>query len=352
MHVFSFNRGFGFAIALVVVGAALSSSAADKKPAAKAATKPAAVKPADDKPAGQAEPAAEEGKHLLRYKFRRGETLRWEVEQRSQIRTSIQGTTQTAETVSTSVKVWKVDEVDAKGQAKFTYSVEHVKMRQKFDGRQALEYDSDVDKEPPPGFEEVAKAVDVPLSVVTLDGQGKTVAREEKLQQSTPAPELITLPLPEEAVAIGGEWTKPFDVTATLRGGEVKKIKARQHYTLLSVSGDVATIRLETQIISPVRDNPEIEAQIAQSKVNGEIRFAIDEGRIVSQQTDVDERVNGFQGEASSMHCVTRFTEKLLPAGAVVNQPPVAGPPSRPAARPEDAPVISRRNAGKKASRK
>lgn len=357
MHAFSFHRGFGFAIALVVAGGALSSSAADKKPAAKAATKsaatnPAAAKPTAPKPAVKAEPDSDEAKHLLRYKFRRGETLRWEVEQRSQIRTSIQGTTQTAETVSTSVKVWKIADVDAKGQAKFTYSVEHVKMRQKFDGRQELEYDSDVDKEPPPGFEEVAKAVDVPLSVVTLDSQGKTVAREEKLQQAAPAPELITLPLPDEAVAVGGEWTKPFDVTATLRGGEVKKIKARQHYTLVSVSGDVATIRLETQIISPVRDNPEIEAQIAQSKVNGEIRFAIDEGRIVSQQTDVDERVNGFQGEASSMHCVTRFTEKLLPEGAVVNQPPVAGPPSRGAARPEDAPVISRRNTGKKASRK
>lgn len=339
MHDSLFRRRY----CLTVLACALAASAG-----AYAAEKPTAEQPAK-KAASQA--AAGEQKHSLRYRFKPGETLRWEVEHRAQIRTTIQGTTQTAETVSTSVKLWKIGSVDAEGQAKFTYSVESVDMRQKYDGRQELHYNSEVNKEPPPGFGDAAKAVGVPLATVTLDALGKTLNREELLQQPTPAPDMITPPLPNDAVAVGESWTIPADIKVSLRSGEVKKIKARQHYTLESVDGDVATIRFETQILSPVRDNPEIEAQIAQSKAVGQIRFSLDEGRILTQQSDVDERVNGFQGEASSMHCVTRFSEKLLPEGAP-RKPPVAGPPSRPPTRPEDAPVISRRSTGKKASRK
>jgi hypothetical protein len=332
MHAFSTHRLLRLVIAAVALAAPLGALAADEKPASTA--------------------KSDDATHLLRYKFKPGETLRWEVEQRSQIRTTIQGTTQTAETISTSTKVWRIDRADADGKAKFTYWVESVDMRQKFDGRQELRYNSDNDKEAPPGFGDVAKQVGVPLSTVTLDALGKTVAREELAPQATPAPELITPPLPEEAVAVGGQWTTPADIKVTLRTGEVKTIKARQHYTLESVDGDVATIRLETQILSPVRDNPEIEAQIVQSKANGQIRFSIDEGRILSQQSDVDERVNGFQGEASSLHCITRFSEKLLPAGAAATKVPVAGPKAGPVAGPQASAPTAPKASAPKASAK
>jgi hypothetical protein len=331
-------------LALVAAATPLICPAAEKGPE-KGAASTAAIRPAKKAAAGKA--AADAKKYLLQYRFRAGETLRWEVEQRGQIRTTIQGTTQTAETVTTSVKVWKVNSVDALGRAKFTYSVESVDMRQKFDGRQASHYNSETDTEVPPGFGDVAKAVGVPLAIVTLDAQGKTVRREELREQPGPAPELITPLLPAGPVALGDEWTSPADIQVTLKTQEVKKIKARQQYTLKSVDGDVATVALETQILSPIRDNPEIEAQIAQSKGAGEFRFSIEDGRILSQQTDVDERVNGFQGEASSLHCITRFTEKLLPAVArTAARPPVAGPPAGPLARPasSSAPLVRPRD--------
>ncbi len=293
---------------------------------------------AEDAPAAKSADAGGK-KYKLRYKFNEGEILRWEVEHRAQIRTTIQGTTQTAETLSTSVKIWKINKVDDQGQATFTYSVESVDMRQKFDGRQELRYNSETDTEVPPGFGDVAKAVGVPLAVITLDDKGKLIKREEKRPSATPAPDAITPPLPEEAVAIGDEWFTPADITVTLKTGEVKKIKARQRYALESVSEQTAVIALQTQILSPVHDNPEIEAQLVQSKSDGHIRFAIDEGRILSQLSDVDERVNGFQGEASSLHCVTRFSEKLMPATAKTARRaaaagPIAGPIAGPVAGP------------------
>ena len=44
--------------------------------------------------------AGEPEKYTLRYKFHPGETIRWEVEHRSNVRTTVSGTTQTAETLS------------------------------------------------------------------------------------------------------------------------------------------------------------------------------------------------------------------------------------------------------------
>jgi hypothetical protein len=248
--------------------------------------------------------------YKLRYKFKPGETLRWQVEHRAQVRTTVAGTTQTAETLSRSVKVWKIDAVDD-GQTTLVYHVESVDMRQKFDGRQETTYNSDTDESPPAGFADVAKAVGVPLATITLDVQGKVLKRKQQLVQAAPEQEYITLPLPEKSVAVGEQWFEPTDITVNLKDGRAKKIKARQRYLLKDVSAGVATIQLETQLLSPVRD-PEIEAQLVQSKANGTVRFDIEAGRVVSQRSDVDEHVVGFEGDGTSLHYVTRFTEEFL----------------------------------------
>jgi hypothetical protein len=282
-------------------------------PATTAATKPASV---DDAP------QAGTKSYKLRYKFKPGETIRWDVEHRVKVRTTIASSsqadeslasTQTAETLSKSVKVWKVQSVDETGNATFVHSVDHVSMWQKYDGRQETHYDSDTDAVPPPGYGDVAKAIGKPLAELTIDPLGAVVKREEKFVQPTPAPENVTLPLPETAVAVGEEWTAPADISVDLPQQNIrKKIKARQLYRLDSVDDGIANIRLETQLLTPVND-PVIESQLVQSKANGTVRFDIAAGRVLSQQSDVDEHVTGFQGPASNMHYVMRFTEKLLP---------------------------------------
>lgn len=250
-------------------------------------------------------------KYELKYKFQPDETLRWEVEHRAKVRSTIQGTTQTADTLSLSVKVWRISSVDEQGNATLVHSVESVDMRQKFDGRQEVRYNSQSDKAPPAGFEGVAKAVGVPLATLTLDVHGKVLKREEKFVQAAPMQENITLPLPEKPVAIGERWYLPADITLTLKEGGGKKIKARQRFRLEEVKDGVATISIETQVLTPVND-PALEAQIVQSKANGAVRFDLDLGRVVGQESEVDEQVQGFQGPGSSLHYVTRLTEKLL----------------------------------------
>jgi hypothetical protein len=267
--------------------------------------------------------------YLLEYKFEKGETVRWEVEHRAQVRSTVQGVTQQADTLSNSIKVWSVTDV-ADGRATFVYSVESVDMRQQFEGKQELHYNSKTDAVAPPGFEDVAKSVGIELSVMTLDRAGNVVEREERRPDkagTAPPQEMITPPLPGEQIAVGARWHMPADIKVTLTGGEVKRISAQQKFTLEDVADDVATIRIETVVLTPVRD-PAIEAQLVQSKANGVVRFDIAAGRLVSQQSDVDEHVVGFQGDGSSMHYVMRFAEKLLPAGSKTARAP-AGPPVR-----------------------
>jgi hypothetical protein len=251
-------------------------------------------------------------KHTLRYKFQPGQTLRWEVTHRARVETTVSGTTQTADTQTTSVKVWRVTAVASDGSATFEHSVESVDMRQKLSGRMETHYNSRTDKTPPVGFETVAKSIGVPLSTITLDPLGKIVKR----QTAKPKPGgehegQITIPLPEEAVSVGHTWSFPYEIDVPTNAGTIKKVKSLQSFTLEEVKDGVATIRVATQILTPIHD-PALEVQLVQREATGVVRFAIASGRVVEQQMEVDKQVIGFSGPASSLHYRTRFTEKYL----------------------------------------
>jgi len=251
--------------------------------------------------------------YLLRYKFHPNQTLRWDVSHQTSVRSNVGGTSQEAETYTTSVKAWQFQQIDAEGQATFEHRVENVDMRQKLEGRPPVRYNSRTDKTPPPGFEQVAKSVGVPLVVVTMDSLGKISKRKRNAGATSPHGDTqMTMPLPEEAIPVGHTWTVPNEVDVRSPSGTVRRIKVEQRFTLEEVRTGVATIAVQTQVLTPVRD-PAIEAQIAQHESTGKIRFDIDRGCILWQQIDRDKRVVGFQGETSSMHYLSRFVETLQP---------------------------------------
>jgi len=251
-------------------------------------------------------------KYLLRYIFKPGQTLKWDVVQRSRVRTSVSGTTQIAETVSRSVKVWTVKEITADGSVVFEHSVENVDMRQKLSGREEVRYNSRKDKKVPLGFENVAKAVGVPLTIVTMDDRGKILDRiQTAANMGTNEEGTMTIPLPEELIAVGQTWSFPHEISVPLESGGVKVVKTLQKFTLKGVSTGVATIDVETQILTPIHD-PAIEAKMIQRAASGVVRFDVDAGCVLSQRVDLDKRVVGFRGGASSIHYLTRFTENLI----------------------------------------
>ena len=273
-----------------------------------------------DQPAPAKKPAAAprhkaaraDAKYSLAYKFEPGEVIRWEVVHRAVVDTTIQGTSQTAETRSTSIKAWQITGVSDEGNITLIHSVESIDMWQKMQGRQEVRYNSRTDEKVPSGYEDIAKAVGVPLTVVTIDPHGEVLKREERHRQSNTSNMPLAIPLPAEPVTVGHTWSVPSDVSVILHGGATRKIQTRQKFVLQRVVDGLATIAMETQVLTPLND-PAIEAQLIQRFTNGTLRFDIERGRVVSQQLDLDRQVVGFSGTSSTMHYLTRFTEELLP---------------------------------------
>ena len=255
--------------------------------------------------------AAEDAKHLLRYKFKAGEILRYEVDQRSSVRNTMEGTTQEAQTKTVSTKAWKVIDVMPDGEIEFINLVEKVRMQNKLPDRAPMTFDSTSGDDPPPGFEDAARAVGTPLSSVRMMPSGKVVKRTIKHRQPAADPhEQITFLLPEKAIAVGESWIQPQEIKVNLSEGGTKTIEARRKHTLKAVKNGIAVINTEFQVLSPT--SPAIDGQLAHRLVKGEVRFDMEKGRIVSQRLNGDERVLGFAGPSSSMHLVTRMEEKIL----------------------------------------
>lgn len=257
---------------------------------------------------------AEGEKYSLQYKFRMGEVLRYSVKHTANIRSTIEGTAQEAETESNSIKAWKVTDVLPSGEIEFIHLVEVVRMSNRVPNRALVEFDSERDKTPPPGFEQAASAVGVPLSLVRIKPSGEIVHREEKHPQPSASDDMpITLQLPAEPIAIGDQWDNTYDVEAERKSGAKLKVRTRRVCTLKSVEKDVATIGVDYQILTPV--DPFVESQLVERLTKGTVRFDLKRGRILSQVFDADQRVLGFAGEVSSMHYVARLEERLLKPG-------------------------------------
>lgn len=247
----------------------------------------------------------------LAYKFEMGEVIKTAVDHRMSMRSTIESTTQEVMTRTDSVKVWKITDVLPSGEIELVNMVERVKMINKLADRAEMRYDSEKDKTPPQGsgWDDVAKSIGVPLSVIRIKPSGNIVERDVKHKQpaaDTEAP--ITLLLPEEPVAVGDTWDEPRTVPIRTQDGAVRKIQARRHYKLAKVDDGVATIEVTYQVLTPI--DPQIESQIVQRLMKGKAKFDIESGRMVSQQYDVDKRILGFSGPTSSMHYIMRMIEK------------------------------------------
>jgi hypothetical protein len=266
----------------------------------------AATAAANDKPPAPPKPATFD----LRYKLATGDVLRYEVKHRASVRSTIEETTQEAQTKTDSVKLWKVTDVLPNDDIEITNVVEHVHMVNQLPDREPTEYDSRQDGTPPAGFEDAARAIGVPLSVVRMTPVGKVLRRDVKVrQQNVEEDSQIVVRLPDQPVTAGETWDEPFDIKVTLENGNSKTLQTRRRHKLIGVKNGIATIEVTYQVLSPV--DPFVESQLVQRLMDGEVKFDIEAGRIVSQHMDIDKRILGFAGPTSSMHYIMRMEETL-----------------------------------------
>lgn len=251
--------------------------------------------------------------YLLRYKFEPGTVMRWDVHHQAVFRTAIGGIKQEDKSDAKSVKIWRVLENDDDGNIVIQHTVEKVLMTNSIDGLER-EFNSETD-DPDDAeymFQHVAQTVGKSLFIVTLDDRGREIDRIKKRKYYEGRPEdQITLVFPEEPIPVGHAWMHSFEIHAELGDGMVKKIQMRKKFVLREVSNGIATVSVDTQMLTPIHD-PKTKSELIDRLWDGEVLFDIEQGLAIEQQLDIDERLIGAWGPNSKLHYELDFEEEFL----------------------------------------
>ena len=258
------------------------------------------------------EPAKDAAKYTLKCALSAGEQLHYEVTHVAKTKTRIKGAEDVTQSHTISKRHWDVTKHEGDAMT-FDHVIDGVQMTQKQNESDEIQWDSSSGEEAPDMFSVVAGQIGQKLTTITVNPQGQETDRTDhgagsksKLGMGS-----LTLALPEQPIAIGETWAVPREVKTKTEEGQVKTIKIRELYTLEKVRTGVATLSIKSQTLTPISDES-IKAQVVQQLSNGEIRFDIDNGRMISKQLDWDETVVGFNGPNSLMEYRARMTEKLV----------------------------------------
>jgi hypothetical protein len=293
--------------ALVVLGGGLVSAAS------------AQVSPSEDSG----------GRHLLRYRFRPGDQVHYDVTNRTEIELQQDEAQQQIEHSETTRKHYAVLSTDEAGHSVLELSIDRVQMTAVMDGSEPITFDSARDTQPPALFVGIAETVGRPHVRVQVSSTGKVLSLEW-LVGSAAAPQPapgdagsldVFVVLPEEPVAVGDTWKEHFEAEVSVSPTLKKKVKLQRLYRLVGVTDGVAEIELQSTILTPLRD-PAEEAQLIQKTPTGTIRFDIEHGQVLARDTTVDRRIVGFSGPKSVIRNQTSRSERRTSEGT---DPPSAG---------------------------
>jgi len=164
--------------------------------------------------------------------------------------------------------------------------------------------------DPPPGYEGVRQSLGVPLSRMVIDATGHVLHRREiRPCPASATGDLVVVPLPDGPIALGAEWTVPQEVVVEAPNAGRKAVRTRLRYRLESVRDGLATIDVDTTVLTPV-DDPRLEARLLERIWKGTITFDVEAGRVVSRRTGIDRRVVGFSGPQSSVRYKSSLEER------------------------------------------
>lgn len=258
---------------------------------------------------GQVAPAAEPV--LLRYRYRVGDRIDMQVAHRALTETTMNGVSQMVETQTDSTKTCRVVEVGPEGRATLEFSVDRVTMISRTSDKGEVRWASGGREEPPPGYEGVPLSLGVPLTRLIIDADGRVIGRRD-LRPCPPAAtgDLVVVPLPEQAVSPGFEWNVPQELLLEAPEAGRKTVRIRLRYRLDSVRDGLATIAVDTTVLTPV-DDPRLESRLLERIWDGTIVFDIEKGRVISRKTAIDRRVVGFGGPQSSLRYQASQEERL-----------------------------------------
>jgi len=263
----------------------------------------AAVRPQPLKPA----------EYRLAYKFRANEDVYMPLATESRMVVQKGPATVTTTNQSTVERHIHVVAVEPDGSATVDLFIDNVKLSYAFNNGTPTVYDTGTGDAPPRGFEGVKSSVgsrgrvrfSTRGSVMPLPG----VVANPSSDPSEASESFFDL-LPTKPVHVGDEWFDDIKVQVSVSRTLKQKIAFRRRYTLESVDGDTATIRLRTAEITPVED-PHIRAQLVQRAPEGKITFSLERGQITARDVSCNRTETGIMGEGSQIAATTHWKGSL-----------------------------------------
>jgi hypothetical protein len=250
-------------------------------------------------------------KYLLRYHLNAGQNLHYEVTHVAKTKTRIRGAEEISQVHTVSQRHWEVATAND-SEMTFNHVVDAVEMTQQQGDAEEIRWDSESGEKPPALFKRVSDQIGNTISTITISPRGDETKRENNVgTKASLGMGTLAVAFPEKPVALGESWSIPRNVKARKENGEIKVIKIRELYTLKKVKTGVATLSVRSQPLTPLNEES-IRAQVVQQMSNGEIRFDLDNGYMLSKQLDWDETIVGFQGANSLMEYRARFSEKMV----------------------------------------
>ncbi len=260
----------------------------------------AAVRPQPLKPA----------EYQLAYKFRANEDVSMPLVTESRMVVQKGPATVTTTNESTVERHFHVVAVEPDGSATVDLFIDNVKLSYAFNNGTPTVYDTSTGEAPPRGFESVKDSVG-PRGRVRFSTRGSVMPLPGVVANpsSDPSESFLDL-LPTKPVHVGDEWFDDIKVKVSVNRTLNQKITFRRRYTLESVDGDTAIIRLRTAEITPV-DDPHIRAQLVQRAPEGTITFSLERGQIAARDVSCNRTETGIMGEGSQIAATTRWKGTL-----------------------------------------
>jgi hypothetical protein len=248
-----------------------------------------------------------------RFHWQQGQVLTYRVEQATVASEVVDGKKTETKTRLNNIKRWQVLGVDGAGVATVQLTLQSLRVETTTPGGEVLVFDS---ANPTAGNaqmrEQLSKFVGQPLAVLRVDAKGKVdEVKECKFGPATryesEPPFVITLP--EGASA--NQWERAYKITLAPPQGTNEQYEAVQKYVVRSAKGETLTVGLTTAI----KGLPEAvadQAPLLQMQPEGEIVFNLAAGVLEKASLKVDKELKGHQGEGSSYHFQSTYTEQFL----------------------------------------
>ncbi|MEM9411511.1 MAG: hypothetical protein AAGA30_10380 [Planctomycetota bacterium] len=257
-----------------------------------------------------AENLAKKQKYELKYRFEQGEEIRWNVEHVASTKAQIAGKHEETSSRTQSKKLWRVKNIDSRGNITFVHSVESIVFWQKLGDEEPISYDTESGEPTPESFAPAVEKIGKPLAVVTISPQGKVIDRKSGEGQFSFGVGDICTPLPEGRISIGHRWFVPTEFNATDEDGKRLTLKARLNYQLSRVVDSVAVISFRTEVLSPI-ESDQVRSQLLQKLNSGYVAFDLEFGRLTTKEVKWNEKVHEYAGPDSFLQYTGRMTEKL-----------------------------------------